>query len=329
MVTTPIIRRGCQHDGHVSFCVELNATYCEACAAHVAMHHKDVVDDSGQPVRVTMVPAAQLSRLVTEDLARLRLTLSCAEQALYCAARDGVAANDVEDVLQREAARCRDDIDRSLLRIVQLVQSTRERLYQEVDERVSSRRAALLRLKQCDHEIRTVLNDVGSLLYVAGTAAGDLSQHATAALEEVLPIHIAAAEILSSVEERLVLRAESAIEALYPATDRSHIDAKHLSARDVMLLPNSHQVYLAPFKLRINATLVQAELDRLTVRDSCGNKSVPTASSTPQNTAEASDSVRAAGKPNAGSRQWKSYHGLGKDAASRRRNVKTPPVPLV
>lgn len=310
-----------------------------------------------------MTPVTHLQRLVNEDMTRLRVALKCVEAGVASSERDGAHMHP-ELALDREAERCRQDIDAVLLRMVQHVQATRERLYKEVDEAIVHRRETIARLKDVGHKLTHAIKDVERC---ASSSSLQLPQRTSSTLIDEEP-HVVvehhhddnisglvnAAQLLASMEERLVLDAETALSHVFPPASAVSV-TRQLAKRDVIVLPSSsNELALLPFSLRLTKPLaMSSDLDNVHVKDSSGwrvsgisagggsrsssmeGKSQLRDTTTRRITTELS-SAELAGEntvapnsvQNSRRQSWRAFRGLG-SVQARRRNIRTPDALLL
>lgn len=327
------VERGCNHSPHNFFCVETNTTWCTACAGEEGTRLATALHRVGGWTAV-MTPVTHLRRLVDEDLMKLRVALKCVDEGVASSQRDGAHMHP-ELALDREAEQCRKDVDAVLLRVVQHVQATRDRLYRDIDAAIAHRREAVATLKAIGHKLSASISEVERVSpYAAGVspiAVLDDQQH---------PVDItglvSAAQLLANVEERLVLDAETALGSMFPANSTVSV-TRQLAKRDVITLPATNtELALLPFSLRLSRPLaLTSELDGIVVKDTSGWRCAAPADG--NGSRSASESHLAANSHTPASsgglsdvvkdrrQSWRSFMGLGATNA-RRRNIRTPDV---
>jgi hypothetical protein len=342
------VERGCEHSHHTYFCVETNSTFCTSCAGEEGTRVAAALQRQGGWAAV-MTPVTQLKRLVDEDMSRLRVALRCVEEGVASSQRDGAHMHP-ELALDREAERCRSEVDAVLLRMVQHVQATRERLYREVDAAIAHRRDAVAELKDVSHKLTHSIKEVERASSLLSTSAAiDVSNDSPQPHEDITGL-VAAAQLLASVEERLVLDAETALSNLFPSASSVSV-TRQLARRDVMVLPtSSSELALIPFSLRLTKPLAMtSELDNIHVKDTSGwraqdagdSRSTSADGAIVPHSTRISDFPRQANRNGNevaattintikdGRRQaWRAYRGL--DAVqARRRHIRTPDAMLL
>lgn len=312
--------KGCPHEPHEVYCIENSCTLCVECSRDLLLSQQG---SQTQNRSLTMTSLRELSRLVTEDLGRLRLTHLCMEKAQQSLRLEGDSA------LDSEAKRCKEEIDRFLLRVVQGVQLARERLYKDVDSYVAERRRLLDDFAVTKRHVDSLLFDVETILSGSALHAASLDSNQR---------QIATAHLLSAAEERVVLDAESSLERLFPflkevsAVDaNARFDRRKVAPRDIVSLPNGHELHLAPFTLRLStaATALLSELEQLKVKKN-GNPGTNASELVRETDADAlGGSTRtpsSSGSQKVSRREkWKPCQGVGSEGA-RRRNIRTPDI---